>query len=64
MTFVCVEEFNFEKITKVFNKLGMTEGYNYLMVDTFKSDDMDSAMIEMVNNSKILDKWGRKMDME
>ena len=60
MTFVCVEEFNFEKITKVFNKLGMTEGYNYLMVDTFKSDDMDSAMIEMVNNSRILDKWGRK----
>lgn len=60
LSFVCVEDFNFEKITKVFNKLGMTEGYNYLMVDTFKSNDMENSMIEMVDNSKILDKWGRK----
>ncbi len=64
LTFWGMNEFDFNKISNKMLKLNMTEGYRYLVLDTFKPTNLESNVTnEYVQLSRDLDTFGRKHDI-
>lgn len=64
LTFWAVNEFDFNKISNKMLKLKMTEGYRYLVLDTFKANlEANNVVNEYVQLSRDLDTFGRKNDI-
>ena len=64
LTFWAMNEFDFNKISNRMLKLKMTEGYRYLVLDTFKPTNLESNVTnEYVQLSRDLDTFGRKHDI-
>lgn len=65
LTFWGVSEFNIDKIESKMKKLKMTEGYRYMVLDTFKADLSAGTNVtnEYVELSRELDSFGRKHDI-
>ena len=64
LTFWGMNEFDFNKISNKMLKLQMTEGYKYLVLDTFKPTNLESNVTnEYVQLSRDLDTFGRKYDI-
>ena len=64
LTFWAMNEFDFNKISNKMLKLKMTEGYRYLVLDTFKPTNLESNVTnEYVQLSRDLDTFGRKHDI-
>lgn len=65
LTFISVNEFNVAKICKVAKKLNLAEGYDTLILDTFKPENAANSNShgEMNENARELDRFGRQMGM-
>ena len=65
LTFWAVNEFDINKIESKMKKLNMTEGYRYMVLDTFKPTSLESGNVtnEYVELSRRLDTFGRKNDI-
>ena len=64
LSFWGMNEFDFNKISNKMLKLQMTEGYRYLVLDTFKPTNLESNVTnEYVQLSRDLDTFGRKHDI-
>lgn len=65
ITFWAVNEFDINKIENKMKKLNMTEGYRYMVLDTFKPTSLEGGNVtnEYVELSRRLDTFGRKNDI-
>ena len=65
LTFWAVSEFDINKIESKMKKLKMTEGYRYLILDTFKPTSLEGGNVtnEYVDMSRKLHEFGKKNDI-
>ena len=57
-------DFSIEKILKISKKLILSEGFDTIFIDTFKSEqNSDDSVKEMVMSMRDLDSFGKKMDV-
>lgn len=64
LKFLSVDEFNVSRILKMVKKLHLSDGYDTLILETFKSESaIDDSVNNMVENSRLLDKFGRQNKM-
>lgn len=64
LKFISVIDFNVAKITKIAKKLNLSEGYDTLILETYKAEDgVDDTVRNMVDNSRALDKFGKQTGM-
>lgn len=62
--FVSVDDFDVNRITKMAKKLNLSDGVDTLVLETFKAESaIDDSVNNMVENSRILDKFGKKNNM-
>lgn len=60
IAFYSVNEFSVEKILKESKRLILAEGFSTLIVETFKAENQEDSVKELVANSIALDKFGRE----
>ncbi|HGM3507380.1 TPA: DnaB-like helicase C-terminal domain-containing protein [Clostridioides difficile] len=65
LKFISMYDFNTEKIKKIAKKLSLSEGYDTLILDTFKAEDASSGNStgEMNEAARDFDKFGKQMRM-
>ena len=62
--FISMSDFSIEKILKISKKLILSEGFDTIFIDTFKSEqNSDDSVKEMVMSMRDLDSFGKKMDV-
>lgn len=62
--FISMPEFSIDKILKISKKLILSEGFDTIFIDTFKSEqNSDDSVKEMVMSMRDLDAFGKKMDV-
>lgn len=62
--FISMPDFSIEKILKISKKLILSEGFDTIFIDTFKSEqNSDDSVKEMVMSMRDLDSFGKKMDV-
>lgn len=59
--FVSVNDFDVNRIIKMAKKLNLSDGVDTLVLETFKAESaIDDSVNNMVENSRLLDKFGRQ----
>ena len=62
--FMSVADFNVEKILKMTKKLNLAYGVDTLVLETFKSEDTEDTVNNMLMNSRALDRFAKKNDIK
>ena len=65
LKFIAMNEFKVDKIKKIAKKLCLSEGYDTLVLDTFKPEDASgtNTVGKMSENARQLDSFGKQMKM-